>query len=744
MRWPSGRPYRFRALTISSPGADYAAGVRVVGRRRELAVIENWLDRAAAGAGGLLTIGGPSGSGKTALVDAAVVVARSRGLPVVRGLPEPAFSGLVVLDDVTVPAAQVERLVVGGAAVLVTSTSDPAPSLNLGPLSQADLERMLTGHPVEVVHAVWLATGGWPGPSLDLVAAISSQNDDPVAEVALQAKSHAEFLAPDAGIVRLLDSVASRSLSAATRARVLIRLARELLGDPSAEERRHDLADEAARLAGATGDAGVMAEVLDGRLNALWSSAGAERRLATASEIVDLARKAGNAEYELRGLLWRYTAFAELGDLTAAETALATYMRLGELVGQVEVPVVVKSRQAMLAMVRGRFDLAASLADEAAVAGQRAGLVDTVRLTTMVNGFLALWRGEAGEQVATLQELARRLPGQFYEATTARVLAEAGQLDEAALELDRLLSTVLAGSGPRWLGAVADLAFVAARGTDLDAAQRLFDTLSPYRGRLVVWGRANMITGTVYFYLGALAQRLGRPDEALTLLDQAVEQEERLGALPWLTSTLALRQRPGDDERLQGIAARLGIGVESTGQVWRMIRDGDDWILEARSERARLRDVRGLHYLRTLVSAPGQEIAALDLVAGGAGLRTSLAEPNLDAQARSAYKQRLKLLDEQLDAADRVGDVERAELVSAERNALTTELRRAAGAAGRPGRPSAEAERARVNATRALSVVVRRLEVSAPLAAAHLKESLRTGMRFRYQPAPDGPRRWQV
>ena len=151
---------------------------------------------------------------------------------------------------------------------------------------------------------------------------------------------------------------------------------------------------------------------------------------------------------------------------------------------------------------------------------------------------------------------------------------------------------------------------------------------------------------------------------------------------------------------------------------WRLGRDGSDWLLEAGGERARLRDARGLHYLRALLAAPGRDIAALDLVAGGAGLRASDTGPALDAVARDAYRARLAALDAQLDTADRIGDPHRAEAARVERDALLDALRRATGLGGRPRSMDLEAERARVNVTRTLRAAIDRIAADAPRAAA--------------------------
>ncbi|TWG17177.1 hypothetical protein FHU34_112518 [Micromonospora taraxaci] len=744
----------------------------MIGRRRELAAVRRLLDGAVAGRGGCLIVVGPPGSGKTALGDAAAELARQRGLPVDRtATADGAGARLVILDDLdqTATEAALDQLSRGGAAVLATTVEarHPCQHLYLAPLTEAELAAVLPGMPIGTVHAVWLLTAGWPGPALDLAAAVPpGAGEDAVVEFALTSPSRGQFLALDTGLIRLLEDAASRALPPATRARVLVRLAGEMLGDPSAPARRRELVDEAVRLARDSDDPGTLAEVLDGRLHAVWDPAAADERLSTASQIIDLSRRAGDAVLERRGLFWRFVALAELGDLDAAEAALVAYARAGERDGDPEAAVIALSRHAVLALVRGRFALAEALAVEVTETGRRVGLADAYRLTASVRGRLALLRGDAAGEVETLRALARRLPGHFFEVTAARALAESGEVTEALLEVDRLLPSVLAGAGPRWLGAVADLAFVASFGAAPTAAEALYDALLPYAGRLVVWGGANTIAGPVDDYLGRLAARLGRSDQARAHFDRAVAQEERLGALPWLAATLAAR---GDRAQAASIAEGLGLPVpagppglsdetappkaadgspaadaEPSADVWRLGRDGDDWIIDAGTEHARLRDVRGLHFLRALLAAPGQEIAALDLAAGGAGLVAPAPEPVLDTAARAAYRKRLDDLARQMDVADRTGDVELAATFAAERSALLAELRRAAGLGGRTRSHSAEAERARVNATRALRAVLTRLEPVAPIVAAHLRASVHTGSYFRYQPAAGGPARWQL
>ena len=775
------------------------------------------LDSARHGVGGALVICGPAGSGKTLIAESAAADARDRGFEVLwtrpaegqpgrmawarllrdTGAPAGLITGLlsedagpldldgaaahlasgplrfIVIDDVDrggadaagMLSAVAARCHTAPVAVLATTASPLGlrPELRLGGLSEEELAAALGGLDAETSRPLWLASRGQPGVARQLARELADRPDgaDPVVHLALRTTASTPFLAVDTSLVRLLETAAGRARDDGARARVLARLARELLGDASAAARRRALADEALSLARGAGDPGLLADVLDARLHALWDQRGAEDRLAAGSEIVDLARAAGDGERERRGMFWRFVALMELGRVAEAESALAAFAHEAAIAGDAEAAVMATARHAMLAILHGRFEQAGLLTAEVGREADRIGLPDAALITGTLRGPVALELGFTGEWERApdmMLAYARERPGHLLEATAARVLTALGRLDEAAAELARLLPRALANSGPRWLGAMADLAVVAAATGDSAAAARIYQAMLPYRGRLVVWGGAAIAWGPVSHHLGLLAATMGQAGEAVKFFEEAVEFEERIGALPFLAHSLAgLADALARSEdagraaacrgRSREIAQRLGMAVllrrlGAPASEWSLVRDGEDWLLTAGEERARLRDIRGLHYLRALLTAPGQDIRALDLAAGGAGLAAAGTGPVLVTAARDAYRRRLGELAAALEAADRAGNPEAAARAEAERTALLRELRGAAGLGGRAREAAPEAERARVNVTRTLKTAIERIADTAPAAAAHLRASVRTGASCRYDPAPGGPDRW--
>jgi AAA ATPase domain len=93
----------------------------VVGRGRELREAGRLLDRAAGGAGGLLTFVGASGSGKTALAEAAADEARRRGFEVLRGSPPSGQPGRLIWAQLLRDAGGPDEL----AAALLRAEAGP-------------------------------------------------------------------------------------------------------------------------------------------------------------------------------------------------------------------------------------------------------------------------------------------------------------------------------------------------------------------------------------------------------------------------------------------------------------------------------------------------------------------------------------------------------------------------------------------------------------------------------------------
>jgi AAA ATPase-like protein len=180
-------------------------------------------------------------------------------------------------------------------------------------------------------------------------------------------------------------------------------------------------------------------------------------------------------------------------------------------------------------------------------------------------------------------------------------------------------------------------------------------------------------------------------------------------------------------------------------------REDDFWLVGFADAVTRVPDSLGLRYLDLLIRHPGRDLAALDLVqlAAATGPAAAAAEDGLhdasgagadevvDQQARTAYRQRLTALDEELAEAEAWHDTERASRLRAEKDFLVRELAAVTGLGGRPRRLGAESERARLNVTRAIRSAIARIRDRAPATAAHLDQAVRTGTRCSYTP-PDG------
>ncbi|MEU7994064.1 AAA family ATPase [Micromonospora sp. NPDC049060] len=183
------------------------------------------------------------------------------------------------------------------------------------------------------------------------------------------------------------------------------------------------------------------------------------------------------------------------------------------------------------------------------------------------------------------------------------------------------------------------------------------------------------------------------------------------------------------------------------GQAYGFRRDGPVWQLAYAGVVVHLPDAKGLRDLHVLLSRPGVDVPAVELLDPAAGpelvaARRMGGDPVLDDEAKARYRRHLERLDDEIDRAAERGDERRLADLDAERGALLAELRAAAGLAGRSRRLGDEAERARKTVTARIRDALRKLDQRHPGLAAHLRDTVSTGSTCRYLPPEPLP--WRL
>jgi hypothetical protein len=221
--------------------------------------------------------------------------------------------------------------------------------------------------------------------------------------------------------------------------------------------------------------------------------------------------------------------------------------------------------------------------------------------------------------------------------------------------------------------------------------------------------------------------------------------------------------RGGDVVVGEVLTQAVGRPAEASGNLFR--REGEYWTVVFEGSVVRLRDAKGLRHLARLLADPGREFHAVDLEAAEGqpapaarlGSRAGGGEPGLvarrdlgdagellDATAKAAYRARLAELEAALEEAEGCNDPARAATARQERELLVQELGRAVGLGGRDRRAASHAERARLNASRAIRAAMANLARANPALGQHLAVTIRTGRYCAYTPDPRAPIAWDA
>ncbi|MGH2740296.1 MAG: ATP-binding protein [Actinomycetota bacterium] len=585
------------------------------------------------------------------------------------------------------------------------------------------------------------------------------------------------------------------------RARVLSRLS-GALRDQRSRHPRWSLSEEAVEIARRLGDSATLAWTLEARFAAIWEPGTLDERWAIATEMLRLAEEAGDRERILQAQGYRAHALLETGEIAEARAALAAEKRLAEELAQPPWRWLNAVGWAALALFEGRFDQAEVLIGEALDLGRRAQSMDAAVSFTLQTYVLRREQARVEELEDEISRSVQEYPWYpMFRCVLAHLYCELGREREAreAFEALAVDDFAVLPVDSQWLFAMSCLPEVARFLGDTERASRLHELLRPHAGRNV-YGVPEVLGGAVARYVGICAATMSSWDEACGLLEQAIEMNERMGALPWVArtrfdyaQTLVARDAPGDRElanehltsalttarelgmiaverRVSGALADLGIappGLDAPvlapssarPSVFRL--EGEYWAIAFEGDGFRLKDTKGLRYLAHLLARPGREVAAVDLLLAadpppspGLVVR-ELREPGLevsgpgaaevlDPEARLAYKGRLEELQEEIEEAEGFGDSERASRARQEMDFIAGELATATGLGGRARTFASPAERARQSVTKAVKLAIERIGNQSPALGRHLRDTVRTGTFCSYAPDPRVPLSWRL
>jgi predicted ATPase len=172
----------------------------------------------------------------------------------------------------------------------------------------------------------------------------------------------------------------------------------------------------------------------------------------------------------------------------------------------------------------------------------------------------------------------------------------------------------------------------------------------------------------------------------------------------------------------------------------RIVDRGGLWELTYAGRTVHARPSKGLGDLARLLSSPDRDVHCLELA--GASVEQGSTGEVLDTEARRAYEQRIRDLQEELDDADAANDLGRSERAQAELDAVVEHLAGALGLGGRSRRGAGTAERARSAVTQRIRTTIKKLGADHPELGRHLEASVRTGTYCSYR--PERPVRWET
>jgi tetratricopeptide (TPR) repeat protein len=302
------------------------------------------------------------------------------------------------------------------------------------------------------------------------------------------------------------------------------------------------------------GDRIALGYALNARMHALWGVDPAPERLATGTELEEIAADSGDELLALHGHMWRVRELLAQGDVDAVNEELEHFAAhetgpLHPLVQSYSYNV-----EAMMALVDGDFEKAERLGPLALEAA-----TEYNEEAFSYYGALMLWtwwqRGELAGLGHVFGDVIAQAPSDYpsVQAALALAHAEKGESDQALAQLDALAELGWATVADDQTEGVSLAVTGAACGSlgprAADHAARIYEHLRPYAGTAVVIRvPAAACVGPADQYLGLLATTLGDLALAEVHFDAALRLARRMQSAPFTAAAevelaRVLRQR---------------------------------------------------------------------------------------------------------------------------------------------------------------------------------------------------------
>lgn len=318
------------------------------------------------------------------------------------------------------------------------------------------------------------------------------------------------------------------------RARLLAQAAVGGMAGVAVEANRRT-ADEAVAIARRTGDPGAVGAALVAQQVVDLGPDSLPRRIATAREALALAGESGDAELAIHARFLLKAALLEDGRVHELDSELNLQQRHISRVSEARWRRHALWFRCMQAMLDGDPSRVEELAAEIGRLADELADPDGLGVYFGQLGVARWMQGRLVEMEDAYRSQLRDEPeSPLWPAVLAWVAVHDGRLDVARGWAERFVAPADVPQGMHTLLTLCTMADVLSTVGDDADVEAVWQALLPYADRTVPLAMGAGLFGPVARFLGTLAVRRGRREEAVALFEEAIAVAGRLGARPWV------------------------------------------------------------------------------------------------------------------------------------------------------------------------------------------------------------------